>query len=280
MLDNPLGHLCCKLPYIGGFLLESVDDSLYFFCISAYTSIKCFFQKLRLTRWRAASTFLFPLFIEYAFFKHGEGISETPLARRMIISMASFSHVIDSCVQIFSRSHRMSVSPLFCQIKPDNAGEDGIGDFGYFGGCEEKNSMLAGGSSSVFRRALKAPSRAYGLRRWYRFCIFLVWCKFCMIDDFPDIIDASVAGSIDFNDIYHLMIIKCETVRTIMTRIAVWCYICTVDGFREDTSECRLANTMKTEKIYPWWNVWVLHEFASTFFTKSCPTTSEKFFGR
>ncbi len=76
----------------------------------------------------------------------------------------------------------------------------------------------------------------------------LCGCEFGMIDNFSDIIDASVARCIYLNHIYHFSFIEGHTICTLMTRIPIRCYICTVYCLSKDTSKSGFTDTMKAKK--------------------------------
>ena len=79
----------------------------------------------------------------------------------------------------------------------------------------------------------------------------LRWSEFCVVDDLSDIVHSGIARSIYLDDINHFTVVVGETVFAGVTGISISGNIGTVDAFCKDTSQCRLPNSMKSEKDIP-----------------------------
>lgn len=76
----------------------------------------------------------------------------------------------------------------------------------------------------------------------------LCWCKLSMVYNFTNIIHARITRCIYLDNINHRMIIKRDTIRTVMTWVTLRCDVGTVDSLCKDTRQCCFPDTMKSEK--------------------------------
>jgi len=103
------------------------------------------------------------------------------------------------------------------------------------------------------------------------FIFSLCWSKFGMLDDFSYIFDTSVARSIYLDHIDHPLICKSKTIFAFLTWISICEDIGAIHGLCKNSSECRFARSVKSEKYIAMVNCLVSAGIHQYFFDKALP---------